>query len=334
MSINQITQSITSGNTSSAQQISSLALWNHQFRTLDERVNRLMRFHKTKPAAMCLLGSAGAGKTHYANKKSEQLSRYAVDYGSHTTMPVLIVRAPKTSTSKTLIERMLHELGDIKPNYGTTDQKEKRLILMLDKLEVRLIVIDEIHDFLPKTKTGSSSQGLSWLKGFMDETLIPILFMGTQRAELVHKIDKELASRICYPAQLTSLPYGVDNYQKFEFAEMASAYAEHLSRPVKQLEFVKFDNEQPVFKNMNLLDRLFVATSGIPRGLRDVFLEIDLEMEDDANFTPNLKSLSEIYSGLASLENFIDFNPFVDANLPKVQAYIEKNFGGSHNEAA
>lgn len=334
MSINQITQSITSGHISGAQKISSLALWNYQFRALDEKIDRLMRFRGTKAAAMCLVGDAGAGKTHYANKKQEQLSRYIVDYGSYITMPVLIVRAPKTSTPKTLIERMLHELGDIKPSYGTPDQKEKRLLSMLEQLEVRLIVIDEIHDFLPKTQKGSPSTGLAWLKGFMDETLIPILFMGTKRAELLHTIDNELASRICYSAQLTSLPYGVDDYHKFEFAEIASAYAEHLSRPVKQLEFVKFENEQPIFKNTNLLDRLFVATNGIPRGLRDIFLEIDVEMEDDITFKPNLKSLSKIYSRLTSLECFIDFNPFVDANLPKVQAYIEKNFGGSYDEAA
>ncbi|WP_157980952.1 TniB family NTP-binding protein [Aliidiomarina shirensis] len=328
------TQSITSGLMSGAQKISSLALWNHQFCELDNMVDRLLRFHGTKPSAMSLIAREGAGKTHFALKKQEQFSKYVIDYGDYTTMPVLITRAPKQSTVRTFVERILYELGDIKPSHGSADEKEKRLLALLRKREVKLIVIDEIHDFLPKTSRGRPSTALAWLKGFMDETLIPILFMGTERAGLLHVIDKELASRIRYSATLASLPYGNSDYSKFDFAEMASAFAEHLACPLKQLMFVQFDDEKPIFSNMNLLDRFFVATDGVPRGLRDIFLEINLEMEDDADFTPNLESLSKIYKRMTSMNDFIDFDPFGQGNLTKVQNYINKNCGGENNAAA
>lgn len=196
------TKPITSGNFTSAQQISSLALSDYQFRKVDEQVNRLLRCRGIKPAAMTLIDKTGSDKTRYAIKKKERLSRYALSCGSHKAMPVLFVKAPKASAPKTLIERMLVELGDIKPSYGSVNQKEKRLTSLIEKREVQLIIIDEIQDFLSKTVTRSPSKATTWLKSLMDETATPILFMGTERTGLLHTIDKDLASRICFSAKL------------------------------------------------------------------------------------------------------------------------------------
>ncbi len=321
----------TTSNLVGAKNISSLALWNQQYREVDELVNRLMRFNGIKPMGGSLIGETGTGKSHYADKKREKLSCSSIDYGDYKTVPVLIVTAPKHSKPKPIILDMLHELGDL-PSRGTVRELMTRLIWLLKKLEVKLIVIDEVHDFLPKSGRGGPSEVLSWIKGFMDETRIPFLFMGTERARLLHEIDKELASRIPYSASLSSISYGNEEFRKFDFAEMATAYGEHLPRKTNKLQFVRFENEEPVFSNLPLLDSLFVATKGVPRALRDFFLEINVEMEDDETFNPNLSSLSEIYFRLQSLNKNIDFNPFTNRNA--VQRFIENYRGGITNDAA
>ncbi len=326
----QLPVPITS-NLVGAKNISSLALWNQQYREVDKLVNRLMRFDGVKSMGMTLIGESGAGKSHYVKKKRETLSSYSIDYGDYKTVPVLIVTAPKQSTAKQIIQSMLYELGDFSLN-GTVNELKPRLIWLLKKLEVKLIVIDEIHDFLPKTERGKPKEALAWIKGFMDDTCSPFLFVGTERARLLHELDRELASRIIYSASLSSLSYGNEEFRKFDFAEMATAYGEHLPCKTKKLQFVRFENEEPVFSNLPLLDSLFVATKGLPRALRDVFLEINVEMEDDKTFNPDKSSLSEICFRLQSLNKNIDFNPFT--NRKAVQRFIENYRGGITNDAA
>ncbi|MEC9428559.1 MAG: hypothetical protein VX781_04145 [Pseudomonadota bacterium] len=58
-----------------ARSISSLALWNQQYREVDKLVNRLMRFNGVKPMGASLIGEAGAGKSHYVKKKKKTLLR-------------------------------------------------------------------------------------------------------------------------------------------------------------------------------------------------------------------------------------------------------------------
>lgn len=334
MQTTQVNSSIRVPNTHGARQLSSIALWNQQFQLADEMVDRAMRFNGIKPIATVIEGETGAGKTHFAIKKMQKLNAAAVDKGDHTTKPAIMISAPKQSSVPPLVHRLLFELGDIKPNFGTMEDKEQRLKNWLSKLEVKLIIIDEIHDFLPLTNRGKGSKALSWLKGLMDDTCIPILFMGTERASLLSVIDRELASRIRYSVTISQLPYGPMDIDKFDFGEMATAFAENLPRSLKTFNFVSFVEDNVIFSNPNMLDRLYVATKGLPRGLRDMFLEINIEMEDNPKFSPNLESLTSIYARLSSMNDLIDFNPFDDNRLDDVRDYIGYAKKGDANEAA
>ena len=194
----------TTSNLVGAKNISSLALWNQKYREVDELVNRLMRFNGVKPMGASLIGEVRTGKSHYVYKKRETLSSFSIDYGDYKTVPVLIVTAPTQFKPKPIILDMLRKLGDLSPQ-GSVSELMTRLIRLLKKLEVKIIVIDEVHNLLPKSGRGRPSEALSWITGFMDGTCIPFLFVGTERAKLLHSIDKELASRIPYSASLSSL---------------------------------------------------------------------------------------------------------------------------------
>lgn len=311
----------TTEQSSGAKQLASLAIWNDQFLGAERMVKRSLRYRGIKPTATIVQGGAGTGKTHFATKLKEDLTARSVTIDDHDTMPVLMISAPQQAQVSNMVQKLLHELGDIKPNQGKHNDKINRLLVMLKELKVELIIVDEIHDYLPKKGNSKHSSALSFLKWLMDEALIPILFMGTEQANMLTSMNEELSSRIRYVYNFSKLPYGSDELSKKDFAEMASAFAENLPRPVESLNFVTFTRDGATFNNTKLLDRLYVATNGLPRGLRDIFLEINIEMEDDLNFSPSMNALSTIYEGLESMNDYIDFNPF-RVRSESIKAYI------------
>jgi DNA replication protein DnaC len=329
--------SVANTNTQStgATQLASLAIWNDQLLGAERIVKRGLRYRGIKSTGMVIKGDAGTGKTHFAKKLKEELTARSVTIDDHDTMPVLMISAPQQSQVSNMVQKLLHELGDIKPSQGKHNDKINRLLRMLKELKVELIIVDEIHDYLPKKGLSKDSPALSFLKWLMDEALIPILFMGTEQANLLTSMNEELGSRLRYLYTFSKLPYGTDDLSKKDFAEVASAFAENLPRPLKSLNFVTFTQDGATFNNTNLLDRLYIATNGLPRGLRDIFLEINLEMEDEPTFSPSLDALATIFEGLESMNNYIDFNPFT-VKRQAVDAYIKGNSSaqGVANEAA
>jgi DNA replication protein DnaC len=311
-------------NIDGAKKIASLAIWNGQLLGAERMVKRALRYRGIKPTGTLLCGGPGTGKTHFATKLREELTARTVTRGDHRTMPVVMISAPQQSSVHNMVEKLLHELGDIDPSKGKYNDKLNRLFSLLIELEVELIIVDEIHDYLPKRGVKKHSTALSFLKGLMDETLIPILFMGTEQARLLNTMNEELGSRLRYLYTFTKISYGSDESSKTDFAEMASAFGENLPRKVNALNFVTFNEGGPTFSNTNLLDRLYVATDGLPRGLRDIFLEINLEMEDNPKFSPSLNVLASIYEGLEMMNNYIDFNPFDENSLDNVRKYISQ----------
>ncbi|GAC08535.1 TniB family NTP-binding protein [Paraglaciecola chathamensis] len=325
----------TTAELNGAEQLASLAIWNEQLVGAERMIKRGLRYHGIKSTGMIIKGDAGTGKTHFAKKLKEELTARSVTIADHDTMPVLMISAPQQSKVPDMIQKLLYELGDIKPNQGKHNDKLNRLFRLLNELKVELIIVDEIHDYLPKKGNSKNSAALSFLKLLMDEALIPILFMGTEKASMLSTMSDELGSRLRYSYTFSKLPYGVDDFSKKDFAEMATAFAEYLPQQNRSLNFVMFNECGVKFNNTKLLDRLYVATNGLPRGLRDLFLEINIEMEDDSDFSPSLDSLARIYAGLESMNNYIDFNPFT-VKSKTINAYIGNASAtqGDINEAA
>ena len=328
---------LTSATTQStgATQLASLAIWNEQLLGAERMIKRGLRYRGIKPTGMIIKGDAGTGKTHFAKKLKDELMARSVAIGDYDTMPVLMISAPQQSQVSNMVQKLLHELGDIKPNQGKHNDKINRLLRMLKELKVELIIVDEIHDYLPKKGNSKDSRALSFLKWLMDEALIPILFMGTEQANLLTSMNEELGSRLRYLYTFSKLPYGPNAIDKKDFAEMASAFAENLPKQLESLKFVTFTQDGATFNNIKLLDRLYAATNGLPRGLRDIFLEINIEMEDEPTFSPSLDALAFIFDGLESMNNYIDFNPFT-VKSQTIKDYIDgiSSTQGVANEVA
>jgi hypothetical protein len=314
----------------------SMAIWNKQFQRAEAFVKRGLRHKGFKATGLLMWGVPGAGKTHFATKLKEEMLTQRKWVNDHYTLPVIMISAPQQSLVSNLVQKLLFELGDINPKGGKPNEKIKRLHKLLRELDVSLIIVDEVHDFLPKKGCQINSKALSFLKELMDETKIPMLFMGTERARLLNTANPELGTRIRHSFTISELPYGKDDSQKYEFAEMATEFAKKLPKQLEALSFVSVTGRQAQFKNTNLLDRFYVATHGLPRGLRDIFLEINLEIEDNPNFTPNLKALAAIYNNLECMNDYIDFNPFDSGRLDDVKKYIVRTIPqrGLSNEAA
>ncbi|MDP5130610.1 MAG: TniB family NTP-binding protein [Paraglaciecola sp.] len=311
--------------------MAEIILMNDQFKQASNKFMEMMALSGQKvPLAMLVVGDAGTGKSTFATKIHEQCNQRSQSRGSYMTVPCIMVQSPKQSTESKLIEQLLIALGDISPKHNKGDSAKERLYSLIARLGVELIIIDEIHDFLPKTRKGSITTGMLFIKELMSKTNIPILMLGTPHAKVIYELSAEFATRIRFNFEMTRIPFGMNDDDKFDFAELASAYAECFPRELKSFRFVSFEDDTPVYSNLNLLDKIYVATAGLPRGLRDFFLRIHLKMTLDANYSPNLANLEEIYDNVAALNNNIDFNPFKVTNA-KIQDYLHTQFikGGS-----
>lgn len=312
--------------------ISKLTLWNPQCKKAHDLVKRLMKSYQIKPAGMLIHGDPGTGKTHFAKKLKgmafENITQDVLD--DHKKRPVIIVTAPKQSTIPKMVNILLEELGDPNPSVGSLTEKEYRLYHALKNLCVQLIIVDEIHDFLPSTSKGTKSSALAWLKGLMDNTLIPILLLGTDKALLIQDIYKELASRIRYTTAFVKFSVEDDQMSKFLFCELVQSLVEQFGSKaniLKSFNFIQTDsNGCCTFSNESLLLRLYVATDGIPRGIRDFFLELNIEIHTEDNFKANLPNLAQIYSMLdpISINEKIDFNPF-SVDMKVIYKYLKMN---------
>lgn len=156
------------------------------------------------PEIMAIWGPARSGKTRTALEACSKYLPYEEVTADHRRdiMPVLFVRCPGKATMKGLFKKILQRLGVDTTTVGFRNRDENELCKMITDLliamKVRLIIIDEFHHLLERTKTttfllrGTANA----LKIMSDEACIPMLFLGLPKADLVLRNDKQIGGRV------------------------------------------------------------------------------------------------------------------------------------------
>ncbi len=156
---------------------------------------------KDEPECMFLGGQTGVGKTTiyktYASRYPRQVSTEGV------TIPILAVTIPAPATVKTVVTKMLWELGDPAYDKGSTGNQTIRLFGLLKDCRVELIILDEFQHFIDRDSDKVLRTVSDWLKTLILETNLPIILIGLPEAEQVLKLQSQsqlsrrLANR-CY----------------------------------------------------------------------------------------------------------------------------------------
>jgi Bacterial TniB protein len=156
----------------------------------------LLTFPKrTRMPNLLLVGPSNNGKTMIIEKFKRDHLRDTLDvFEGAVSVPVLKVQMPPAPDERRFFAAVLEALGAPDRNNDRLAARQDIAMRMLRATDVRLLVIDEVHNIL----SGSRAQQrrfLNLLRWLGNELQIPLVAVGTAEALRAIQSDDQLANR-------------------------------------------------------------------------------------------------------------------------------------------
>jgi hypothetical protein len=116
---------------------------------------------------------------------------------------VLIIGLEKSSSLKGVFQSILIQLEDSQWHRGTEMLLKQRVREFMVKLEVELLVIDEIQHL--RRGAGEVVDVTDAIKRFLDDGIVPCVLVGNEDSQALFERNKQLASRLGVPLDLSPL---------------------------------------------------------------------------------------------------------------------------------
>lgn len=116
------------------------------------------------------------------------------NYTDRVNMPVVYIGAPSKPTIPSLYTRILTEIGHPKPRTGGIDDKEAKIKLLAERLSIKCLVIDDIHNVLAGYKN-QQEEVLNATRELGGLLKIPLVLSGIGRAATVIQSDTQIENR-------------------------------------------------------------------------------------------------------------------------------------------
>lgn len=148
---------------------------------------------KDEPECLFLKGETGTGKTTIFRSYAQEYPRKETPIG--TVVPVLYVTIPSPATVKTVVTKLLWELGDPAYDKGTIGSQTIRLIGLMKDCGVELVFLDEFQHFIDRDSAKVLKTVSDWLKNLILDTKVPMILIGLPEAEAVFQFNCQLSRR-------------------------------------------------------------------------------------------------------------------------------------------
>ena len=186
-----------------------------------ERLSDLLA-HPPRDRMPCLLlhGATGMGKTRILQKFLRSHAPVFDETTGLTHLSVAAIQMPPHPNEIHLYEEILVSLGAVLPYRASTGLLRHRVRLLCKQMNVRMLMIDEIHSLL----AGSYREQriiLNCLRFLANDLRIPLVCAGTQEARTALLTDEQLADRF---EAFELLPWKDDT----EFHKLLLSYASFL----------------------------------------------------------------------------------------------------------
>jgi len=143
---------------------------------------------------MLIVGDSNNGKSHIAEHFLSKHQAHDNPNGNGIKVPVLLVEAPSKGNVTHLHKRILNKLFVPFAKSTKDEDLEEQVISVLQKIDLGIIIIDEIHNLL----TGSPKdqrQFLTSLKTLGNLVQVPIVGVGTEDAFRAFQTDPQMSNR-------------------------------------------------------------------------------------------------------------------------------------------
>lgn len=288
-------------------------------------LSKLMNNGGLNSEFMLVFGEPGTGKTSYCKTVKEIIIEENKSLPTPSAVPVILIESPVSPSAGGLAFQLLEAIGD------PVNKKKERLeafmikvVNYLQRLGVKLIIIDEAHNYAPSCSGNQAKTSLNFLRTLSNVSHLPILIVGTQEAKDFYLSQKEIKSRTTFRVKFSNIPYGKTDERKTEFAVLVEKYATCINQLGTNLTFFTTNNEgEKALKNQSLLDKIYVATAGNLRSLRNLFYQlIDLVVEKPS--TGAITDNTFIHCWLPSMNTSLHFNPFDSNKTKDIEQFIAK----------
>jgi SNF2 family DNA or RNA helicase len=151
-----------------------------------ERVNR--------PPNLLIVGSPHGGKSFLVKRFRKRHPAVYDPQLARTVMPVLFLESPPVPDEGKFYNEILETFLAAYRPQDHVDKKKKLAFHHIERTQVQLIIIDEIHNSLAG-RTSASRQLMNTIKYLSNKLQIPIVATGTLAALRAMQTDEQIASR-------------------------------------------------------------------------------------------------------------------------------------------
>lgn len=164
-------------------------------REILEKLEDLL-IHPAQPRMpnMLIVGETNNGKTMLVTKFREKHPASENLTGEAINIPVLYIQAPPSPDERGLYNAILNRLFEFSKKTDPTDAKREQVIEVLKRVNLGLIMVDEIHHLLAGAYV-KQRNCLNVLKYLGNELCVPIVGIGTAEAIRAIQTDPQLANR-------------------------------------------------------------------------------------------------------------------------------------------
>ena len=159
-----------------------------------DKMEELLNYpKKIRMPNMLLIGPTNNGKSMIIEKFRRKHLPYTSANQDHEIIPVLIVQMPSNPSVRRFYSTLLNALG-APITYSTTAQYETIAIKLMKATEVKVLIIDELHNLLAGNNN-VQREFLNVLRFIGNTMRIPIVGVGIKDAYLAIRSDDQLENR-------------------------------------------------------------------------------------------------------------------------------------------
>jgi hypothetical protein len=141
-----------------------------------------------------IIGETNNGKTMLVNRfRADHQPKENLE-GEAIILPVLYIQAPPSPDERGIYNAILTRLFEPYARSESTDSKRDRVISILKRVQLDMIMVDEIQHLLAGSYT-KQRNCLNTLKYLGNELCVPIVGIGTAEAIRAVQTDPQLANR-------------------------------------------------------------------------------------------------------------------------------------------